>query len=65
MIPPKKRIFPMKPVSIIGMGMGPEDLTAGHTRIIEKADILIGGSCGSSSIVPIPTYPLDAMDTNT
>ena len=33
----------MKPVSIIGMGMGPEDLTAGHTRIIEKADILIGG----------------------
>ncbi len=33
----------MKPVSIIGMGMGPEDLTAGHKRIIARADILVGG----------------------
>lgn len=33
----------MKPVTIIGMGMGPEDLTATHLKIIERADILIGG----------------------
>jgi precorrin-6Y C5,15-methyltransferase (decarboxylating) len=33
----------MKAVSIIGMGMGPEDLTARHKRIIERADILVGG----------------------
>jgi precorrin-6Y C5,15-methyltransferase (decarboxylating) len=33
----------MKTVSIIGMGMGPEDLTAGHKSIIERADILVGG----------------------
>ena len=33
----------MKRVNIIGMGMGPEDLTARHRRIIAKADILVGG----------------------
>jgi len=33
----------MKTVTIIGMGMGPKDLTAEHLEIIEKADILIGG----------------------
>jgi len=33
----------MKPVTIIGMGMGPEDLTAKHLKIIERADILVGG----------------------
>jgi precorrin-6Y C5,15-methyltransferase (decarboxylating) len=33
----------MKTVTIIGMGMGPKDLTAEHTKIIEKADILVGG----------------------
>jgi len=33
----------MKTVTIIGMGMGPKDLTAEHIKIIEKADILIGG----------------------
>jgi len=33
----------MKAVSIIGMGMGPEDLTARHKAIIERADILVGG----------------------
>ena len=33
----------MKAVSIIGMGMGPEDLTARHKSIIERADILVGG----------------------
>jgi precorrin-6B C5,15-methyltransferase / cobalt-precorrin-6B C5,C15-methyltransferase len=33
----------MKPVAIIGMGMTFEDLTARHLKIIETADILIGG----------------------
>jgi precorrin-6Y C5,15-methyltransferase (decarboxylating) len=33
----------MKRVHIIGMGMGPEDLTARHKNIIDKADILVGG----------------------
>ncbi|CAB1061229.1 Cobalt-precorrin-7 (C5)-methyltransferase (EC / Cobalt-precorrin-6B C15-methyltransferase [decarboxylating] (EC [Olavius sp. associated proteobacterium Delta 1] len=33
----------MKPVAIIGMGLSPEDLTARHLRIIESADILVGG----------------------
>jgi precorrin-6Y C5,15-methyltransferase (decarboxylating) len=33
----------MKAVNIIGMGMGPEDLTARHKSIIERADILVGG----------------------
>lgn len=33
----------MKIVTIIGMGMGPKDLTAEHLKIIEKADILVGG----------------------
>ncbi len=33
----------MKAVSIIGMGMGPQDLTAKHLKLIAQADILIGG----------------------
>jgi precorrin-6Y C5,15-methyltransferase (decarboxylating) len=33
----------MKPVRIIGMGMGPQDLTAKHLKLIEQADILVGG----------------------
>jgi precorrin-6Y C5,15-methyltransferase (decarboxylating) len=33
----------MKPVAIIGMGLSPEDLTARHQRIIESADVLVGG----------------------
>ncbi len=33
----------MKPVAIIGMGMTLEDLTATHLKIIETADILVGG----------------------
>jgi precorrin-6Y C5,15-methyltransferase (decarboxylating) len=33
----------MKPVSIIGMGMTLEDLTARHLKIIDTADILVGG----------------------
>ena len=38
-----KKDFLMKPVTIIGMGMGPADLTAKHLRIIEQAEVLIGG----------------------
>ena len=33
----------MKPVTIIGMGMTPDDLTARHLKTIEEADILVGG----------------------
>jgi len=33
----------MKPISIIGMGVSPEDLTAKHLELIKKADILVGG----------------------
>ncbi len=33
----------MKPVAIIGMGMSPDDLTARHLKIIQSADVLVGG----------------------
>lgn len=33
----------MKPVTIIGMGLSPEDLTEKHKKIIQKADVLMGG----------------------
>ncbi len=33
----------MKPVSVIGMGLSPEDLTAKHLKIIKNADVLVGG----------------------
>ena len=33
----------MKTVTIIGMGLTPQDLTAEHLKVIEEADILIGG----------------------
>ena len=33
----------MKPVTLIGMGMTLEDLTARHLKIIDTADILVGG----------------------
>ena len=33
----------MKTVTIIGMGLAPRDLTAEHLKIIEAADILVGG----------------------
>jgi len=33
----------VKPVAIIGMGLSPEDLTVRHLRIIESADVLVGG----------------------
>jgi len=31
------------PIVIIGMGMSPDDLTAVHLRLIEDADLLVGG----------------------
>ncbi len=33
----------MKPVTIIGMGLSPEDLTEKHKKIIQEADVLMGG----------------------
>jgi len=33
----------MDPVKIIGVGMGPQDLTDIHLKLIEQADILVGG----------------------
>lgn len=33
----------MIPVQVIGIGLGPEDLTARHLKIIEQAQLLIGG----------------------
>ncbi len=33
----------MKPVTVIGMGMSPEDLTAGQLAIIRRAQVLVGG----------------------
>jgi precorrin-6Y C5,15-methyltransferase (decarboxylating) len=33
----------MKPVSIIGMGVSPEDLTASHLRVLQAAEVLVGG----------------------
>ncbi len=34
---------PSRPIEVVGMGLSPDDLTAGHRRIIERADTLIGG----------------------
>ena len=33
----------MHPVNIIGMGMGPQDLTDDYLEIIKQADVLVGG----------------------
>jgi len=33
----------MNPVNIIGMGMGPQDLSEQQLKIIEQADVLVGG----------------------
>ena len=40
--PPPKEDSP-NPIDIIGMGMGPGDLTAAHLCLIEEAALLIGG----------------------
>ena len=32
-----------EPVHVIGMGLGPSDLTASHLALIEKATVLVGG----------------------
>ncbi len=45
----------MKRINIIGMGMGPEDLTARHRRIIAKADILVGGRRLLAHFKDLPT----------
>ena len=34
----------MNTVNIIGMGMGPQDLTDEHLKIIRQSDILVGGN---------------------
>lgn len=33
----------MNPIHIIGMGLGPDDLTQAHMSLIQDADILVGG----------------------
>jgi len=33
----------MNPISVIGLGLSPRDLTSEHAHVIQKADILIGG----------------------
>lgn len=33
----------MRPIQIIGMGIGPDDLTTKHREIIDRADVLVGG----------------------
>ena len=37
------RSFMTEPVHVIGMGLGPSDLTASHLALIEKATVLVGG----------------------
>ncbi|MFH1487281.1 MAG: bifunctional cobalt-precorrin-7 (C(5))-methyltransferase/cobalt-precorrin-6B (C(15))-methyltransferase, partial [Pseudomonadota bacterium] len=33
----------MKKVTIVGMGLSPDDLTEAHLKVIRGADILMGG----------------------
>lgn len=33
-----------EPVHVIGMGLGPTDLTASHLALIERAAVLVGGN---------------------
>ena len=33
----------MNPVTVIGLGLSPKDLTAEHLSLIEGADVLVGG----------------------
>lgn len=44
----------MKPVTIIGMGLSPSDLTEKHKRIIYDADILMGGERHLASFEDAP-----------
>jgi len=44
----------MKPVTVIGMGLSPEDLTERHKQIIRKADVLVGGKRHLSSFMDTP-----------
>jgi len=33
----------IQPVAIVGLGLGPEDLTEAQSRVIERAEVLVGG----------------------
>jgi len=44
----------MKPVTVIGMGLSPDDLTERHKQIIRKADVLMGGQRHLSSFKDTP-----------
>jgi precorrin-6B C5,15-methyltransferase / cobalt-precorrin-6B C5,C15-methyltransferase len=39
-IPKKPQLWP---IAVIGLGMSPDDLTPTHLRLIEEADLLVGG----------------------
>ena len=55
------------PVTIIGMGMSPDDLTARHREMVASADILVGGRRHLAAFEDLPcekvviTAPLDAL----
>jgi len=40
---PTSSAGPCHPVDIVGMGMGPDDLTAAHRRLITESALLVGG----------------------
>ena len=44
----------MKPVTIVGLGLAPRDLTAHHQKLIGKADILMGGKRHLSYFKDLP-----------
>lgn len=49
----------MKPISIIGMGLSPDDLTARHLKLIKQADILIGGKRHLDHFQKLPSQKKD------
>ena len=49
----------MKPVAVIGMGLSPDDLTAGHLELINHADILIGGKRHLDCFKDLPAQKID------
>jgi len=53
----------MTPVSIVGMGMSPEDLTARQIETIEAADILVGGRRHLAHFAHLPAETM-AVDRN-
>ena len=48
----------MNPVNIIGIGMGPQDLTERHLGIIEQADVPVVVDAG----LGLPSHAADAME---